>query len=409
MNPVAANIITMAKLSLAAYKNTISPVNGFELATLGLPASATKGGVHFTVSNGIYKATVPGGIASLFDDRAVADIYSKTDAQGHITLAIAFRGTDGIAIDKVLGWGPQMKDAYYPLYKPLITAVKAYIASHDVTDVLVTGHSLGAAMAQYAMNDFTDTSKTKFHAAIFGSPGAPDSGNAVDNRMLQFEYTDDAFTNLPSLPLVDFDRQGQIIRMPMDDTKNTSDNGDGRYEHKMQFYLDAVRHFASLGDETPAFMRTTHYTGNTTTRAYAGSSGDDSLKGTGKGEMLYGGSGNDTLYGLDGNDRLAGGQGHDRLIGGDGRDRFVFSSELLKTNADTITDFHHGEDRIWINNSVFTGLVAGKLSANDFSQHIHYDKSTGHLTFDETGHSPDQLFASLQKGLTVTADDFWVI
>jgi pimeloyl-ACP methyl ester carboxylesterase len=322
---------------------------------------------------------------------------------------VAFRGTDGIAIDKVLGWGPQMKAAYYPLYKPLINAMKAYIANHDVTDVLVTGHSLGAAMAQYAMGDFADTAKTHFHAAIFGSPGAPDSGNAADNRMLQFEYTDDAFTNLSHVPLIDFDRQGQIIRMPMDSTATTKDNGEGRYEHKMQLYLNAVQHFANLGDETPSFMRTTEYHGNVTSRAYAGGSGDDSLKGTSKGEMLYGGAGDDKLFGLDGNDRLAGGQGHDHLTGGDGNDRFVFSSDLGNANADIITDFHHSEDQIWVNNAEFKGLSAGSLSAADFALHFHYDSATGHLTFDQSDTGPAQLFATLTKGLTITANDFWVI
>jgi Ca2+-binding RTX toxin-like protein len=264
-------------------------------------------------------------------------------------------------------------------------------------------------MAQYAMNDFANTAKTKYHAAIFGSPGAPDSGNAPDDRMLQFEYSNDAFTNLSGLPLVDFDRQGQIIRMPLDSTATSNDNNDGRYEHRMELYLNAVQHFANLGNETPWFMRSTHHAGNTLTRAYAGGSGDDSLNGSSKSELLFGGAGNDTLYGLAGNDRLSGGEGNDRLIGGAGADNFVFRKSLIAANTDRISDFTHGEDRILLDDAIFSSLQLGQVGGTAFASHLHYNTTTGHLSYaaDDTG--PRIHFATLSKGLIITGDDFWVI
>ncbi|WP_395011174.1 nidogen-like domain-containing protein [Undibacterium sp.] len=46
------------------------------------------------------------------------------------------------------------QDEFYELYKPLVEAVKQYIQTHsEVTNLYVTGHSLGAAMASWYMTD----------------------------------------------------------------------------------------------------------------------------------------------------------------------------------------------------------------------------------------------------------------
>ncbi len=74
--------------------------------------------------------------------------------------------------------------------------------------------------------------------------------------------------------------------------------------------------------------------------------------GTQQGDSMTGGAGDDLLMGLGGDDHLSGGGGadvliagigHDTLTGGAGADTFVFTTD---GQADTITDFQPGQDRI---------------------------------------------------------------
>ena len=99
---------------------------------------------------------------------------------------------------------------------------------------------------------------------------------------------------------------------------------------------------------------------NSATSTYDGNSGDD---------VLNGGSVADNLIGSAGNDTLTGGGGNDTLTGGSGDDRFYFNTALnASTNLDTITDFKAGgdADRIYLSNTIFTGLTAGTLPFANF-------------------------------------------
>ncbi|MFN6133795.1 MAG: hypothetical protein ACK46L_12990, partial [Synechococcaceae cyanobacterium] len=84
------------------------------------------------------------------------------------------------------------------------------------------------------------------------------------------------------------------------------------------------------------------------------------------------------------------------LTGGGGSDTFRFDSSLnATTNRDTITDFNPAEDRIELENSIFTALPGGGtlaasafgfgLSATTPDHRILYDNSTGRLTYDSNG------------------------
>jgi len=127
-------------------------------------------------------------------------------------------------------------------------------------------------------------------------------------------------------------------------------------------------------------------------------------------------SGNDLANTLNGRD------GHDILIGYGGADRFVFDSPLTPDNWDSIADFTPGTDTIVLDNSVFTGLQAGELSADAFTygtqaqdanDRIIYDSVNGDLYFDADGSgaaSDAVLFAHLYRNLTnLAASDFNVI
>jgi len=136
--------------------------------------------------------------------------------------------------------------------------------------------------------------------------------------------------------------------------------------------------------------------------------GADKLSGGGGNDTLSGLGADDTLIGGKGGDLLTGGEGKDRLTGGDGHDAFVFQ-EAGNANADTITDFATGIDKILLDDSMFTslapnatgGLKAANFhigtSAGDANDHVIYDPGAGKLYYDRDGKGGEakQLIATL--------------
>ncbi|AUW42688.1 Ig-like domain-containing protein [Rhizobium leguminosarum] len=161
--------------------------------------------------------------------------------------------------------------------------------------------------------------------------------------------------------------------------------------------------------------------------------GGGNFTGTGNAlnNTISGGGGSDHINGGGGNDVIMGGAGSDFLTGGAGADQFHFNAALSTAGVDTIADFVSRSanpgvhDRIVLSNStgMFTQLQDGTLSnaafavanggqAQDASDRIVYDPTTGWLTYDENGSaaggSPVH-FATLQPGLTLHASDFLVV
>jgi Ca2+-binding RTX toxin-like protein len=229
---------------------------------------------------------------------------------------------------------------------------------------------------------------------------------------------------------VSFDHQGQRITMPLDSGKTRSDDKLGLYEHQMSLYLKAIANFSALGAEQPAFLETSTFNRHDSPRIYAGGNGDDILRGeNGKNDRLLGGAGNDLLDGRGGNDKLQGGSGNDILngndgfdilTGGDGKDRFIFDSRLQFSNRDTVTDFTPGVDRMMLDDTIFAGLHRGQLAASDFAtgikaldhnDHVIYNPQSGIMYFDVDGAGGTNAlaFATLDRGLALTASDIWVV
>ncbi|MET0529505.1 MAG: cadherin domain-containing protein, partial [Microvirga sp.] len=145
--------------------------------------------------------------------------------------------------------------------------------------------------------------------------------------------------------------------------------------------------------------------GNDTVKGLAGDDklygdvGDDKVYGGLGLDTLSGGKGNDKLYGEAGNDVLYGDEGNDQLTGGLGSDTFVFTKKANKeTNFDQIKDFRSGEDKIFLENSIFKKLGAAgtfdapaKLDASMFSAGKAKDKKDflvykkGILFYDTNG------------------------
>lgn len=143
--------------------------------------------------------------------------------------------------------------------------------------------------------------------------------------------------------------------------------------------------------------------------------------------------GKNVLVGGAGNDKFYGGYGNDKLTGLGGADVFVFNTKLgtaktdRKVNFDTITDFKPREDKIWLDNKIFTklgkkGTEASPASLNkkffkfgtkagDKDDYVIYDKKTGILSYDADGSGAKAAIeiAKLAKNLKLTYHDFAIV
>jgi Ca2+-binding RTX toxin-like protein len=134
-----------------------------------------------------------------------------------------------------------------------------------------------------------------------------------------------------------------------------------------------------------------------------------------------GNAGANNLSGNTGNNTLNGGPGNDILTGNIGQDRFLFRSALNETtNVDFVNDFDVLDDKIALENAVFTALTTtGTLAAGRFrkssvastsSHRILYSPSNGSLYYDADGTGPIAAirFARLAPGLALTNSNFIV-
>jgi serralysin len=127
------------------------------------------------------------------------------------------------------------------------------------------------------------------------------------------------------------------------------------------------------------------------------------------------------VRGNDGNNVVNGGSGNDTLAGLDGQDAFLFDTALdAALNVDEILDFTVADDTIRLDDAVFAGLAAGGLDATQFAlgtaaqdatDRIIYDDTTGALLFDSDGVDGAAAiqFATVSAGLAITNLDFLVV
>jgi Ca2+-binding RTX toxin-like protein len=154
----------------------------------------------------------------------------------------------------------------------------------------------------------------------------------------------------------------------------------------------------------------------------AGGAGDDAITGDSKGNHLAGNGGDDSIDGGSARDIIWGGSGRDTLMGGGGGDQFVFDVTPRAANADLITDFTPGVDRISLNESIFKSLGSvfnksefyaadGATEAHDKSDNIIYDTQSGRLYYDDDGTKKHdaRLIAILEGAPDITWHDFEIV
>jgi Ca2+-binding RTX toxin-like protein len=147
-----------------------------------------------------------------------------------------------------------------------------------------------------------------------------------------------------------------------------------------------------------------------------GAAFNDSIKGAAAAETLEGREGNDTLSGMGGNDTL---------VGGTGQDTFLFEVTPGAANADLVSDFVSGTDKVSLDRTVFTALGAagnfapgdarfasgaGFTSGRDADDRVIYNTTTGQLFYDADGNGAgaSQLVATLQGVPALSASDIVV-
>jgi len=141
-------------------------------------------------------------------------------------------------------------------------------------------------------------------------------------------------------------------------------------------------------------------------------------------DSLSGSVGAQNLAGQAGADTLTGGAGNDTLWGGTGNDAFVFNG-MGTTNADRISDFASGQDKVQLQNTAFTAIgamgnfAAGDArfwasssgTAHDANDRVLYNTTTGQLYYDADGNGGGaaQLIATLTNSPAIAATDIAVI
>jgi Ca2+-binding RTX toxin-like protein len=176
----------------------------------------------------------------------------------------------------------------------------------------------------------------------------------------------------------------------------------GRGVGQTSFYSLSFNHAASSAASAPA-------------------SSSAALKGNNANNVLSGKTLKDAILGYGGNDKLYGKEGNDTLTGGAGKDAFVFDTKPnSRLNVDVITDFNVKDDTIYLNDSAYTKLKYGHLSAasfvigdraKDLNDRIIYNDKTGALLYDADGSGSGAAvqFAKIGLKLSLTAADFLVI
>ncbi|HNI68264.1 MAG TPA: Calx-beta domain-containing protein, partial [Nitrospira sp.] len=294
-------------------------------------------------------------------------------------LAVSFRGTDE-PVDFLLYGDLWPLPFYDDRYQRLLNEVDSYARRSGIQEVWVTGHSLGAGIA----NNLRDDSFGVFSNAKYLTFADPSIANSSSVLNIGFE-NDWVFKALPPWAMV-FTKYDPISRA---DYPSTTDNlvwFDANYSgenplfdpvtditaHDMYNYVDAVGRiisssfysqmdtdstvivdaYAGAVSDKPSLTQSRHSTdrvffigqpiddiliGADGSDFFDGFAGADTIRGGAGDDVFYGGPGSDVLYGDRGRDTLVGGVDPDHMTGGPDPDSFVGSAAEL--NGDWILDF----------------------------------------------------------------------
>jgi Ca2+-binding RTX toxin-like protein len=256
-----------------------------------------------------------------------------------------------ISIEKIIG-----TDASDVLSIDSLTGLK--LAGPDGKGGLhegVLGESGGGDLTNFAFAGLDDPDFTTYSKVYFGNPYrviSYDKGDVIDLHLLTEAVKVDLSAATPGVFAIADPSRGIIVR-------------------------GAENVIGSTGND--------EITGDAQSNVIRGGGGDDILKGGGDVDYLIGGDGNDTLIG-DGNDVLNGGAGAD-----------IFKTYLGASRADYISMLTDVDDKVYVNDSLFTGTFRYAYSfditgsSNKMQVYVQgdafmwYDPSDSSVAFGITG------------------------
>lgn len=336
-------IEVMARLAEDAYDRTNHDAVGrgwhaVTAAELGM-AEKGSGSVRYSFKDGIYQGDTHGS------SEGQALVLSRT-IDGESVLTVAFRGTVDL-IDQYKDYFPF--DKHYKNFKPLVAAVKEYVAdkANGIDKVVVTGHSLGGAMAQLFMNEKLDVPVSGY---TFGSPGADHARKNA--TLLNFAHHNDA---IPDLGDITGERSGGVVTVD----KNGLDGL--KAAHSIERYIKTT---AFLSDQASDKESPFHSHG----LAEALRTGGNFVRNV---RLEIGTEKDDVLKPL-AKDRFS--------LAGDGDDRFKIRRDELVEKRDRDFDGDDGDDRVALpynKTRKGDGIIFDVIERNDGGMALKYDASTG--------------------------------
>ena len=306
------------------------------------------------------------------------------------TLVIAFRGTNdgryaGHFLNPVTNSNDRedwiVRDAHWDLFSPLVSALNDYVAVNGITNVYVTGHSLGAAMVIPYMSTHANAYGVTYEGVPFATPGYVsaigdsrisnlwvDGDSIRDATVLSFVNGDQNFAHVsidfPSSADIPYEKHSMSLYLHVAERLHAvgldahdflSYSGTGFNFDDVYLQVHAIPYAWVAGDDfddTYTFSEPTIPStvqgdatdasiviGTSTSDQLVGGSGNDALYGGQGADILYGQGGQDTLWGGSEDDVLNGSSGVDTLYGESGNDQLVSSDsgEVLNGGGDNDT------------------------------------------------------------------------
>ena len=144
-----------------------------------------------------------------------------------------------------------------------------------------------------------------------------------------------------------------------------------------------------------------------------GGIGNDAMRGNRDDDDLHGGGGNDTIRGDIGEDTITGGDGVDILTGGTDSDVFVWTDQSesgLGVNADIVTDFEIGVDRLNVSGlaATMTYVGGGSFTSAGVGEVRVVDLANGstRLIIDADGDAVRDMHITIEDVQGLTGGDF---
>ncbi|MGL5875135.1 MAG: Calx-beta domain-containing protein, partial [Xenococcaceae cyanobacterium] len=368
-------ILLLTEAAKVAYDNQAS-LPGWSVIT---PDLVNHGLPPNLITGNAYRKLAPPPPIIPNDADANATVFKNQD-----TLILAFRGTEF----KILGdpnyWTRMLE--FYDLFDPLFQALDKYTQANPPSRILVTGHSLGAAMADFYIKNHPNTAGISYSAVSVASPLA--SYDPADTRILNIGFENDPVYEITSGDLfgvqiggADKNNATTNLYIDLDDKNIISVHNPENYIYATSrifnsvYYdrikrdsfviIDQLNSALNVSDvylitNEDAFIlgednKADRITGDRKNDILEGLGGNDTLAGDiinslsiSGNDTLDGGAGNDVLEGKGKNDSLIGGAGNDVLDGGKGdSDVAVFSDDFanyqysISTDRKTITFTHN--------------------------------------------------------------------